>query len=150
MIKKDVSRSEIRFRRAKPSDAEVASRLLFKSFPKLATFIIGLGDEAQAKHILAKIFHQKGHRFSYEYAKMVLYRGRIVGIVMAFPGKMMGKLNRQLAKVMTQQYRIRGKLALLIRALPLVFIKAFTRPVILQVRGVAATEAKPMPVDAIC
>lgn len=123
MVKNDISRDEIHFRPAKPSDADVASHLLFSSFPKLATFIIGLGDQARAKHILAKIFPQKGHRFSYEFAEIALYRGSIVGIVIAFPGKKLGLLNRRLAKVMLGQYRLRGKLALLIRALPLVFIK---------------------------
>lgn len=123
MVKNDISSTEIHFRHAKPSDADAASRMLFTSFPKLGTFIIGLGDEARAKYILAKIFSQKGHRFSYEFAEMVLYQGSMVGIMIAFPGKKLGKLNRRLAKVLIGQYRLRGKLALLIRALPLVFIK---------------------------
>lgn len=126
MVKNIVSRGEIHFRPAKPIDADAASRLLFTSFPKLATFIIGLGDEARAKHILQKIFPQKGHRFSYEFTEVVLFRGGIVGVVIAFPGRKLGRLNRRLAKVLIGQYRLRGKLALLVRALPLAFIKEAT------------------------
>ncbi len=123
MEKSSISRDKIHFRPAKASDAKVAGRLLFAAFPKLATFTIGLGDEARAKDILTRIFTEKGHRFSYEFAEVVLYRGSIVGVVISFPGKKLGILNRRLAKVILGQYRLRGKLALLIRALPLVFIK---------------------------
>ena len=41
--------SSIEFRSATPSDAKLACRLLFDTFPQKATFIIGLGLEERAK-----------------------------------------------------------------------------------------------------
>lgn len=127
MAKSKIFKSEIVFRPAKPSDAEQAGRLLFETFPKEATFIIGLGNEARAKRILAQIFSIAGHRLSYELAKMALYQDRVIGMAIIFPGRMLGKLNRRLGKIILRQYGLRGKLALIIRSWPLVFIKETAR-----------------------
>lgn len=122
MVKSNISRDKIQLRPAKASDAKAAGRLLFDSFPKLATFTIGLGDEARAKDILTRIFTKKGHRFSYEVAEMVQIQGKVVGVIIAFPGRKLGKYNRRLGKVLFSQYQLRGKLALLLRTFPLFFI----------------------------
>lgn len=127
MSKNKLDKQEIEYRPARLADAKLASRLIFDTFPKLATFIIGLGNEARAKKILARIFQMEGHRFSYCYTEMVLVHGKRVGLVIAYPGKKLGKLNWRTAKVLFQQYRFRGKLALITRTWPLVFIKEANR-----------------------
>jgi ribosomal protein S18 acetylase RimI-like enzyme len=123
MTKNPFSLKEISFRPAKASDAKLASRLLFESFSQKATFIIGLGSEKRAKKILVSIFPQPGHRLSYEFTQMAVLEGRVVGLIIAFPGKAFGRLNRKLNWLVLKHYKFRGKLALIIRALPLIFLK---------------------------
>jgi len=117
----------MKFRPAKPSDGDIAARLLFDSFPKQATFTFGLGDADRAKEILKRLFPIAGHRFSFEYTQTACYQGRIVGLFVGYPGRILGRLDRHLGRLMFRQYRLRGKLALLIRALPLIFIKEAER-----------------------
>jgi len=123
MAKKVSFHQEIVYRPAKPSDAAVAGRLLYDSFPKTATFVIGLGNPDRAKEILTRLFSMVRHRFSYEFAQVAIRQGRVGGFFISYPGKCLGKLNRRLGRLMLRQYRLRGKAAQLIRAWPLVFIK---------------------------
>ena len=118
---------EITFRQVKPSDAKIASGLLFETFPKKATFIIGLGSETRAKKTIQKIFKLTGHRLSHEFAWMALMDGKILGLILAFPGKDLGRLNRRLDRLLLRQYPLRGKLALILRGWPLIFIKETER-----------------------
>ncbi len=111
------------FRPAKPSDAKIASRLLFETFPKKATFIVGLGSRERAISILEKIFPLKGHRLSYEFTEMVLLDGKVAGLVTSFPGSQKKRLDRQLDNQILRQYNLRGKIAVISRGFPLVFIK---------------------------
>ena len=61
----------------------VASTLIYATFPKVATFTIGLGSEDRAKAILDKIFRIPGHRLSYEEMLLAVYQGRVVGGLLA-------------------------------------------------------------------
>ncbi len=115
--------SSIEFRSATPSDAKLASRLLFDTFPQKATFILGLGLEERAKKILAKLFTIKGHRLSYEFTKFAIYNGRVVGLITSFPGRLHAQVNRKLDVLLLKQYGLRGKLAIFQRGFPLLFIK---------------------------
>ncbi len=115
--------AEIDFRPGEPADAKAASRLLFDSFPKLATFIIGLGNQDRAKEILKRLFTLPGHRFSYKHTVIAQHQGRIAGMYVAIPGSVLGKSNRRLGQLVLRQYRAKGKNALIIRTWPLVFIK---------------------------
>ena len=115
------------YRPARPSDAEQASKLLFASSPKKNTFIVGLGSESRAKKILSKIFKLEGHRFSYQFAEMALDNGKVVGMYLAYPGRSLTRLDWRLYRVMLSQYGLRGKLALISRSLPLIFIKEAAR-----------------------
>jgi ribosomal protein S18 acetylase RimI-like enzyme len=127
MVKSQIKKVDLSFRPAKPADADVASQLIFATFPKVATFIIGLGNEDRAKKILARIFPMEGHRFSFEYSEIVQYQGRVIGILVAFPGRKLGRLDRRMSGMLLRQYRLRGKLTLIIRAWPMVFINEASR-----------------------
>jgi ribosomal protein S18 acetylase RimI-like enzyme len=123
MVKKRIQEKEISHRPAEPSDADIAGRLLFDSFPKMAAFVIGLGNEKRAQAILTELFAKPGHRFSYEFGHVAVRQGKVVALFIGYSGKRLGKFNRRLGRLMFQHYRLRGKLALLIRTWPLVFIK---------------------------
>jgi ribosomal protein S18 acetylase RimI-like enzyme len=123
MAKQSIDLSKIQLRPAAPDDAHWGARLLFDSFPKVATFILGLGSEERAKVILQRLFQIPGHRFSFQTAYVAAQGDRVIGLLSAFPGRKLGKLDRAMARHVLRQYQLRGKLALLIRAWPLVFIK---------------------------
>lgn len=115
--------NSISIRPAKSSDAKRAGRFLFQTFEKKATFIIGLGDKNRAIKILTHMFKMPGHRLSFEFTDMVLQKGQVVGLFTSFPGRMLGKLDRRLDRLILKQYRLRGKLAVILRGWPLIFIK---------------------------
>ncbi len=123
MVRQKVDLEKVDIRPATPEDAYLAGRLLFESFPKMATFIVGLGNEERAKGILERLFRKPGHRFSYEHASIAVMEDRMIGLLLAFPGKKLRSLDWKLGRLVLGQYRWRGKLALIIRAWPLVFIK---------------------------
>ncbi len=123
LSEKTLSMRAIDFRPAKASDAKIAGRLLYDSFPRKASFLIGLGNEDRARKILSEIFVLRGHRLSYEFASIALIEGLAAALVIAFPGKMLNKLNRRLVKQVLQHYSFRGKLAFILRVWPLVFLK---------------------------
>ncbi len=123
MFNKRIKSEDLVYRSASPDDAKAASELIFATFPDMATFIFGLGSKARAKEIIARIFPMSGHRMSYEMTEIVQYQGRVIGLMVTCPGKELGKLDRKLGRIMLKQYRFRGKLALVIRGLPLMFIK---------------------------
>lgn len=127
LVKRTKETSSVEFRPATPDDAKVASRLLFDTFPRKATYIIGLGSEERAKKILAKLFALSGHRLSYEHTELALCDGKVIGLLTSFPGTILSKLERKLVLSLLGQYRWRGKIALIRRGLPLVFIKEATK-----------------------
>ncbi len=127
MAKQKIDRDTLSFRPARPEDAKVASGLLFETFPQKATFIIGLGDADRAKRILRTLFEQADHRLSYSVTDVALHQGRIVGLLTAFQGRQLSHLDRHLDGLILRQYSLRGKLAVISRGWPLIFIKEATR-----------------------
>lgn len=123
MVQKKENQRTITYRPAQPSDARTVSRLIFDTLPKMATYIIGLGDAHRAKQILANIFTHKGHRLSYQFTEVVCQGHSVVGMFIAYPGKGLTKLGWHLAKYILKQYTLPGKLKLILRGLPLIFIQ---------------------------
>jgi len=105
----------------------MAADLLFQTFPKKATYLIGLGCEGRARKILADIFQLPEHRLSYEYTDLAMDGDQVVGIMVLFPGSLMGKLNRRLYLQILKHYKFTGKLKLIQSALPVLFVKETTR-----------------------
>ena len=127
MTKKKFSSAEIEFRPAAPEDARVVGNLLFETFPRKATYIIGLGCEGRARKILMDIFPIPDHRLSYEFTQIVMYRDRIVGAMVIFPGSQIARLDRRLYRPILKQYKFMDTLKLINRGVPLFFIKETTR-----------------------
>jgi ribosomal protein S18 acetylase RimI-like enzyme len=114
---------KLQIRPAQKEDAHAASRLIYQSFPKMASFVMGLGDENRARLILEKLFERPGHRLSFEHALIVAYQGKVIALSIAFPGAQLKSLNRHLARYLFKRHRLRGRLALICRTWPLIFIK---------------------------
>lgn len=127
MAKIDYNSGNLSFRPAKPEDAAAGGALIFETFPKVATFLIGLGDEERAKAIITRLFAMPGHRFSYEVTQFATFEGRIIGLMVTYPGKRHHKLDRKLDKLVLRHYRVRGKIVLAVRAWPLMWVKEVSR-----------------------
>ena len=127
MAKINFTSDNLKFRPATPEDAAIAGPLIFETFPKVATFLVGLGSEERAKTIITRLFALPGHRFSYEVTQLAIYDGRIIGLMVIYPGKKHGKLDKKLDRLVLKQYRLRGKFALAVRAWPLMWVKEVSR-----------------------
>ena len=127
MTKLNFNSENLKFRPAKPEDASVAGPLIYETFPKVATFLIGLGNEERAKAIITRLFAMPGHRFSYEVTRLATYEGRIIGLMVTYPGKQHSKLDSKLDKLVLKHYHMRGKIALVFRAWPLMWVKEVSR-----------------------
>jgi ribosomal protein S18 acetylase RimI-like enzyme len=127
MSKVTIQPEDISFRTATADDAKVASGLIYATFPKVATFTVGLGSEERAKMILAKLFALPGHRWSYEETVLAVHQGRVVGALLACPASRLRKLDRRTDRLVLRQYRLRGKIALIVRVWPLIFMKDVKR-----------------------
>jgi ribosomal protein S18 acetylase RimI-like enzyme len=127
MAKLTFNSENLTFRPAVPEDASVAGQLIFETFPKVATFLIGLGNEERAKTIITRLFGLPGHRFSYQVTRIAQYEGRIIGLMVVYGGKLHSKLDKKLDKLVLKQYRLRGRFALIARAWPLMWEKEVSR-----------------------
>lgn len=114
---------KITYRPAQPDNARQAAQLIFETFPKMATYVIGLGDARRAKKILTEIFAEAGHRFSYQFTELVYQGGEVVGMFIAYPGQGLTKKGWHLAKALLKHYTITEKITLILRSLPLIFIQ---------------------------
>ncbi len=77
--------------------------------------------------ILERIFVIPDHRFCYEETTLATYQGRVIGLLTSYPGTRLGKLDRKADRLILKQYRLRGKLALIIRVWPLLFMNESKR-----------------------
>lgn len=123
MAKNSDNPQNITYQPAQPAHARQVSRLIFDTFPKMATYLIGLGDARRAKMILSEIFGTEGHRFSYEFTELVFQSGNLVGMFIAYPGQRLTKLSWRLVKVLFKHYKFTEKLTLILRSLPVIFIQ---------------------------
>lgn len=123
MVKKEELEREITYRAATPADAEVASQLIFDTFPRMAAYIFGLGDEQHAKEVLSRIFILEDHRFSYQVTEMVMRGDTIVGMFIAYPAQELPRLDRGLLRVIIRQHNFKDKLKVIRRGLPAIFIE---------------------------
>jgi len=121
--KKQINIRDVKIRSAEAADAKFAGKLLYQTFPHLASFAIGLGNEERAKANLAKLFRQVKNRFSYEWVSVAEYLGRKLGIILCLPGKELGKLDLASGRRLLGMYKLRGKIAVISRLFPMAFMK---------------------------
>lgn len=119
----DFDKAKIDYRPAQADEAVQAGSLIFETFPKLAIYVFGLGDEERAVQILADLFAVKGHRFSYQFTEMVIHEEEVIGLMIAYPGDELSRLNWRMGKALLKFYSLPEMFRLLNRGLALLFIK---------------------------
>jgi len=115
--------NDISFRPAEEKDASFAGQLLFATFPRKASFILGLGDGQQAEKIITKLFPLTNHRLSMSHTHIALNNGKRAGILIMFPGRDIERLDWRFYRLLLRQYGLPGKITIIRRGLPLVFMK---------------------------
>jgi len=141
MVKNEQQDRKITYRPATPADAEIASQLIFDTFPMLSAYIFGLGDKDHAQEILALIFVLEDHRFSYQVTEMVMQDEEIVGMFIAYPAQELPRLDRGLLKAIVKQHNFLDKLRMLVRGLPAIFIEE-AKPNDFLLSNIAIAKAK--------
>ncbi len=100
--------------RAKPSDAQIASHLIYLAMGRVADFIFGFGSSTRAVGTLEKLFSHNGNRFSHQCARFAKTRnGDIVGMILAYPCRETIGLHVKLARQLIPIYGLLDSVLLL-------------------------------------
>ena len=114
---------QILVRPATPADAEVGVRLIYMTMRRLADFLLGSGDSQRAKVSLSGLFVQHQNRFSHQFADIAEMDGRVVGLLMSYPSKMMKRLETPMVFQMLKILGFADFIRFVRNALPLSLIK---------------------------
>ncbi|MCJ7696357.1 MAG: GNAT family N-acetyltransferase [Anaerolineaceae bacterium] len=123
MSKTTNQNKEIKIRSAILSDGQLFAKLVFQSYPRFVQNGIGLGKEERAKNIILKLFPKPKHRFSKDHTIVAEIQGKKAGIAVLIPGKKLARANNSFGFKLLPMYRVKGKLFLIQRFSPFVFIK---------------------------
>lgn len=78
---------DIQFRSATPVDADVGGELVYLTGGPMSDHLLGRGDPAQARRVVAQLFQRDRNRYSYEYADLALIDGEVAGLLLSYSGK---------------------------------------------------------------
>jgi ribosomal protein S18 acetylase RimI-like enzyme len=73
-------------------DAAVAAELIDETMGGFGDAILGMGDRQRALHAIAGFYQKPNNRFSYRHTYLALVDEQVAGLLLAFPGKDMGRL----------------------------------------------------------
>jgi len=110
-------------RPATPLDTQTASSLIHATMGGLADYLFGAGDPKRAVRVIGELFAQAQNRFSHQFADVVVEDGRATGILLSYPGRIMNRLNRSMAKQIWGIYGALGFVDFVRRSLPLASLR---------------------------
>ncbi|NKQ35228.1 MAG: GNAT family N-acetyltransferase [Chloroflexi bacterium] len=115
--------SDIQIRPATPDDAEASTELIYMTMGSMANYLLGHDDAAEAKGVISRLFPREKNRYSYQYTDLALINGKIAGLLLAYPGKVMKSLEFPMAESMFAVNELPETLRFFYRSLPLMNIK---------------------------
>ncbi len=83
----------IQIRSAAPADSRVAASLIHLSMGEEADWLFGLEKKYPTDTVLASLFQRKGNRLGYDLCWVAEVDGRAVGLILAYPGKRLRRLD---------------------------------------------------------
>lgn len=110
-------------RPALPSDAPAAGRLLHLSLGPMADFLFPRRASPNVEQALAGLFARPQNRFSYEFADVAEVDGQAVGLLIAYPSALIGRLALPMGWQMAEICGLRAVLRLLPLTLPLLVMR---------------------------
>lgn len=90
---------------------------------RFGDMLFGSGDQQRSLDALGRFFAHPQNRFSYRQAHIAEAQGRVAGLLLAFPGRQIGQLEKTLAGPAIEFFGLSGALRLALRSLPLLFVK---------------------------
>jgi len=84
---------EVAIRSARPDEAELAAVLLYESLHGLGDYIFGCESRWPVLKTLEQLFRSKENRLSHEYASLAEVDGQVAGLLMAYPGEAVPRLD---------------------------------------------------------
>ncbi|MEW6094468.1 MAG: GNAT family N-acetyltransferase [Chloroflexota bacterium] len=85
--------TRIRIRAAIPADSPAAAALIHLSMGEEADWVFGRGNSTSTDTVLAGLFQRKGNHFSHDLCWVAEMDGRVVGALVAYPGRRRRNLN---------------------------------------------------------
>jgi ribosomal protein S18 acetylase RimI-like enzyme len=113
--------SRIRLRPATPDDAGPAAALIYETALSLGDYVFGQTGRTGTTRILAALFREQGHLFSYEFSTLAVEQGAVVGIVQAMPAAELGRAGVGLLLACARRLGLRATLGVAMRSFPLAF-----------------------------
>jgi len=108
-------------------DASLGAYLLYLTMGRLADFLFGFNDPVKARDVLARLFAYDNNRFSYQFADVAVINKQVVALLLAYPSKLMKRLEIPTARQLFNVYGCSGMLRFLRNALPLIRVKEAER-----------------------
>lgn len=84
---------EIIVRPARAEEAELAAALLYESIEGLGDYMFGCESRWSVLETLAELFRNRKNRLSHEYATLAEVDGQVAGLLMAYPGEALTRLD---------------------------------------------------------
>jgi len=78
-------------------DAAVAAELINETMGGFGDAILGMGDNQRALRAIGGFYNKPNNRFSYRRTYLALVEKQVAGLLLAFPGKAMGRLSLPMA-----------------------------------------------------
>ena len=108
---------------ATPDMAPAASALIYLTMGKMADYLFGADNAQNAQRILTRLFREKSNRFSFQYTQVATLSGDVIGLVIAYSGRLMKSLGLPTAISLIRAGGFLGFIRFLKRAFPLFGIK---------------------------
>jgi ribosomal protein S18 acetylase RimI-like enzyme len=113
--------SKIFLRPATPDDAGPAAALIYETALSLGDYIFGQTGPAGTIRVLAMLFPEKGHLFSYQYTTLAAEGEEIVGLLQALPVDDLLRAGAGLMRACFKCFGLRSTLRGIRRGWPLAF-----------------------------
>jgi ribosomal protein S18 acetylase RimI-like enzyme len=113
--------TSISLRPATPGDAEPAAALIYETALTLGDYIFGQSGPEGTTRILAVLFREKGHLFSFQCTTLALSGGEVVGLVQALPAATLGMAGARLVRACAKCFGLGAAIRMAWRSYPLAF-----------------------------
>lgn len=109
--------TNVNVRIAQIPDALITGELIRTTLYGFGTYLIGLGKEQRAGEVLTDYFRLPDNRYSYQFSFVAMMNNEIAGLLVAFPGKKLSRLNWNTNWQMLKVYNLKEIFQFIRRAL---------------------------------
>jgi hypothetical protein len=110
---------KLTIRPARASDASAAVALIYQTMEHYADRMFGFEDASRATEALEHLFVNKNNRFSYQFTDIVELEGRVAGLLLSYPGRLMPSLELPTARLLLTLYGVLDMVRFMVKAVPM-------------------------------